>query len=337
MTKSAQNVMKYLIFGAVFVLFAMVSLPFLASTVFAAFFAVTLYPVFGFFSVRLKLGENLGAFIVLILTLVFIFAPILALLSLVTGEVLAFINSLDQEAIADFLSQNSSFDVFGYNIDFTSMQEKVLRLLQDSAAMIYEFAIGAGAAIGNYIFLFIVFIFLYFFFLKDGELIVEKIKKLMPFEDKQNRFLMKELSNTAKTVFVGNLGTAVISGVMAYLAFAVLGLRGALVWALLVAILSLIPAIGSLVIYVIAGVVLGLLSGWHLAAILLVYYVLVEVLLLQNVIRPRMLEEKFGVHPILVFFGLVGGVMLFKSAGVLYGPLIIVAFVTILDFMTEGK
>jgi len=210
-------------------------------------------------------------------------------------------------------------------------------VLQDSAGMIYEVALGAGAAISGYILLFFVFIFLYFYFLKDGELILDKLKKLMPFEKKQNQFLMEEIEHTAKTVIVGNLGTAVISGVVAYIGFVLLGLEGALIWALLAAILSLIPTIGSLVVYIIAGLILGLLGGWYMAVALVVYYILAEVFFVQSYIKPKLVEEKFGVHPILVFFGLVGGVMIFQSAGILYGPLIVVAFVTIFDFLVDDN
>lgn len=316
-------------------MFALIARPFLASIIFAAFFAGVLFPVYRFFAGRLKLGDTLAAFLVLVLTLVFIFAPIVLFLSMVAREVFSFTNSFDQQAVVAFLNENSSFNFFGYEIDLTSLQQNIVSALQQSAGMIYDFALGAGAALGSYILLFVVFLFLFFFFLKDGELILDKFKKLMPFEKKQNLFLLDELARVSKTVFVGNLGVAVLSGVVSYLVFAALGLGGALIWAIMAGGLSLIPTIGSLVVYVIAGAVLGLVGGWFPALILFVYYILAEVILTQNVIKPKIVDDRFGIHPILVFFSLVGGVMIFKSAGILYGPLIIVAFVTILDFIVE--
>ena len=331
MTTSAQNMFKYAIYLVISGLFLAICWPFLPSIIFAAFFAVVFHPVFVILKDRYRLNRNLAALSVLLFTLFFIFAPIIAFLGLVAREVLVFADAVDRESAFAFLDQISNFNFFGFDFNIDSLRENVQQLLQNSAGTIYEIATAAGATISSYIFLFFVFIFLYFFFLKDGELIIAKINKSMPFRENQNKKLFSELSRVAKTVFVGNLGVAAISGLVSYVGFLIFGLQGALIWALLVAILSLIPTIGSLIVYLIGIAIVAYGSGLVMAILLLAYYVLFEIVLIQNFIKPKIVEDKIGVHPILVFFGLVGGVILFKSAGVLYGPLIVVAFVTIFD------
>ncbi len=332
-----QTIFKYLIFVVFLYLFTLILSPFLISIVFAAFFTIAFYPLFKTFHRKLKWNKSLSAFLVILITIIFILAPILIFVGLVGKEAFDFMQTFDKNTALQFLDKYSDFQVFGYEFDLESLKGQVKSLLQNTANTIYVIATDVGSAIANFAFLFFVFIFLYFYFLRDGKILIEKIKQLLPFDKKQNSTLLKEFKSIAKAVFVANVSVAILSGIIAFIGFKIFGLHGALIWALLAAILSLIPTIGTFIVYFIAGVIIAFLSGWQFAVGLLIYFLILDFGIKENYIKSKLLDDKFPIHPILVFFALIGGVHMFGSMGIIYGPIIVVIFITIFEFVINTK
>ena len=332
-----QTILKYLVFLVFLGLFALILSPFFTSIVFAVFFAIAFQPLYKAFHKKLKWNKNLSAFLVILSTIVFILAPILTLVGLIGKEAFDFIQTFDGDTTLQFLDKYDGTQIFGYELDFESIKQQLTDLLQNTASTIYEIATDVGAAIANFAFMFFVFIFLYFYFLRDGKLLAKKAKQLLPFDKKQNTKLLKQFKSISKTVFIANISVALLSGIIAFIGFTIFKLQGALIWALLAAILSLIPSIGTLIVYIIAIAIVAFLSGWQFALGLLAYFLILEVGIKENYIKPKLLDDRFPVHPILVFFALVGGVHVFGSMGIIYGPVIVVIFVTILEFILTTK
>ncbi|MFC1810290.1 AI-2E family transporter, partial [Patescibacteria group bacterium] len=179
--------------------------------------------------------------------------------------------------------------------------------------------------------------FTYFFFLRDGSALVKRCRGLLPFTGPQNKELFEKFYNTSKTVFIGYLIAAFLSGVAAYIAFSLFGIPGAVIWGLLAGLLSLIPTVGVIVVYLIGTIIAGLTFGvWGVLGFI-AFYVVVEAIGMQAVLRPKMVDEKISMHPILVFFSLIGGISAFGSIGIIYGPLIMVMFISIFDFIVGTK
>ncbi|MFC1647801.1 AI-2E family transporter, partial [Patescibacteria group bacterium] len=108
-------------------------------------------------------------------------------------------------------------------------------------------------------------------------------------------------------------------------------------WGLLAGLLSLIPTVGVIVVYLIGTIIAGLTFGvWGVLGFI-AFYVVVEAIGMQAVLRPKMVDEKISMHPILVFFSLIGGISAFGSIGIIYGPLIMVMFISIFDFIVGTK
>ena len=332
-----QTIIKYSIFLIFLGLFALILSPFFISIVFATFFAIAFQPLYRAFHKKLKWNKNLSAFLVILATILFILTPLVALIGLIGKEAFDFMQAFDKDTALQFLDKYDGTEIFGYELDFESLKQQLTELLQSTASTIYEIATDVGAAIANFAFMFFVFIFLYFYFLRDGESIIEKSKKLLPFTKKQNNTLLKKLKEVSKIVFIANISVAILSGIIAFIGFTIFRLQGALIWSLLAAILSLIPSIGTLIVYLIAIAIVAFLSGWQLAVGLLAYFLIIEVGLKENYIKPKLLDDRFPVHPILVFFALVGGVHVFGSMGIIYGPVIVVIFITVFEFIVGTK
>ena len=195
-------------------------------------------------------------------------------------------------------------------------------------------AVDTGSSIMNLGMLFFVFLFLFYYFLKDGEQIVITAKKLLPFSKPQNTQLINRCKQVSETVFKGYLSIAIVSGLIAWAGFYVFQVPGALIWAILAVILSLIPAIGVFLIYLAAALITLPFAGHTTFIFLMIYFAIMELGIKENLIKPAVLDNKLQVHPVLIFFAIIGGIHTFQSAGVLYGPMIVILFISVLNFIT---
>ncbi|MBN1494444.1 AI-2E family transporter [Candidatus Peregrinibacteria bacterium] len=330
------TILKYALFAVFTYLFALTIWPFIPSIVFALIFSVIFFPLFNYLHKKIKLGKGLSAFVVLVVTLIFIFAPLAIFVGLVANEAVYFAMTFDQSALLTFFDQFSNFQIFGYTIDVSSFKEGIQGILQNAAQVIYGLTTTIFANIAGFAFMLFVFVFLFIFFLTDSERIIKAVKKIAPFSKKQNDLLFQRIHDVSKTVFVGNLSVAILSGLTAFTAFTLFKIQSPIIWALLAGLLSLVPAIGTILVYLCGAVIVYFTMGITWSIVLLVYYVGLELVLLQSIIKPRLIDKNIEVHPILVFFSIIGGISAFSSMGIIYGPLIVVLFVSIFDFI-DGR
>lgn len=330
-----QDVLKYFLLLVFGYLFGKIMWPFVGSFVFAVLFAVMFYPVF--FKAKKWFGENGGAGAVLFATLFFIFAPIVVLITLLAKEITGLVINTSTADLVNAIESFDNYEIFGYRIDLDQITALLKSAMQSVGQVALDVSKAAGANTIEFLFAFFVFIFMYFYMLRDGQKLLKKLKEILPFSKSQNQKLVSDFHHVTKAVFVGNLLGALFSGVAAYVGFLGFGIGGAVIWALMAGILSLIPTVGTLFIYIAGALMVFATYGWVWGAAFVLYFLSIEVGLVQNLIKPKFLDDKISVHPILVFLALVGGVEVFGSIGFVYGPLIVVLFVAIFQFSIESK
>ncbi len=326
----------YILFGLVALLFATMAWPFFQSIFFAAIFAISLWPVNELIIRKFKLPPNLAALLTVFVTFVFIVGPLVALLGLIAREAFVFAESIDIESAFKFFDRDA-LDLFGFEINLRDIFVQLQELLKNSSSLIMQIASDSLGAISRYTFLFFIFLLFFYYFLRDSQVIVNRLKKILPYKSSQQKRLMAVLHSTSKTLFSGYLFTALISGFLAFVGFLLFGIQGAIIWGLLAAIFSLIPTIGPLFVYIVGALFVGYFSGLLFAVLFILYYVVVQVLLLDTLIKPKLLDEKLAMHPLLVFIAFVGGILTMGSMGALYGPIIVVILVTMYEFLFEEK
>jgi len=330
---SVQTSIKYFLFIVFTYLFFLIIQPFLPAIVLALVFAIAFFPSLKFLQKRLRMNKIVSTITIFILTILFIIGPIAILIGLITKEAIAFATGPDLQALIKFISEIKSIDIFKYTLSLESIKATLIGAIGNIGQIVAFLGSEAFGKFVSFSFQFFVFLFLYLFLLLDGEDFVNYSKRISPFTKKQNEVFFKKFGNVARTVFRGNLLTAVLSGISAMFAFTIFGLQASLIWGILAGILSLVPTIGTLVVYGIGSLILSFTSGfpWMLAPIL--YYLVIEIGLIQSFIKPKLIDEKIKIHPVLIFLSLVGGVAVFGSIGIIYGPLIVVLFITMFDFI----
>lgn len=189
---------------------------------------------------------------------------------------------------------------------------------------------------------FIIF-FIMYYALKDGEALVDKIKKVLPLKKQRQDALIEQFNQVTSAVVFGTVVVAVIQGILAGIGFYLFGVPSPVIWGMITFIVSLMPFLGPFVIWLPASLLL-IFTGYYsadsftlLRGIGLFLYGLLLVSGIDNVLKPRIIGKKAGIHPALVFIGIIGGFNLFGIVGVVVGPVIIAMLKTALDSYIQEK
>lgn len=334
---SINSILKFLVFGFFAYLFFLIVKPFFPSIILALALAMIFFPLKKKLK-QAKMGDGWAAFLTVVITFIFIALPLAALITLLTQEALRFAQSEHLAALQEALSHLSTWNFFGYQVDLGGLKENILSGLSSLGSYLSGKSLSILSVISNSLFLFFVFLLLYFYFLRDAETLLKNLKTLLPYTSTEQKKLTTSFHEISRTIFYGNLLSALLAGVVAYMGFLIFGFKGALIWALLAFIFSFIPTLGTLLIYMAGMLILVFTSGWLAALLMLIYFVFIELLVRENWIRGKLLEDKLNFHPILVFFAIVGGVTAFGSLGLIYGPLIITFLGAFYQFyLTKSK
>lgn len=169
--------------------------------------------------------------------------------------------------------------------------------------------------------LFITVLLMYSLF-RDGESLPGRIRTLLPFSDEEAGELLSELRGTAAATLVSTLLVGLMEGLLGGLLFLVFGLPSPLLFALLMMVISMVPLVGTNLVLVPAGAVL-ILQGRVAAGIVIITAGVAGVAVTQNVIKPRLLGGRTGLHPALALLSILGGIAWLGVAGFVIGPLVV--------------
>jgi predicted PurR-regulated permease PerM len=178
----------------------------------------------------------------------------------------------------------------------------------------------------------VVALFALFFLLRDHAAVVRTFRSYMPMSRSEADYFFERISTMTYATLYGSGVTAVLQGVLGGLMFAFMGIPGALLWGLVMALLSLIPSSGAFVIWIPTAIVLAVQGSWGRAAVLAAWGALV-VGTIDNVVYPWLVGKEVRLHTLVVFLAVVGGLIVFGAAGLVLGPVTAVATIALLDIV----
>ncbi len=162
--------------------------------------------------------------------------------------------------------------------------------------------------------------FVFFFVVQDQEKLFDYITHLVPLSTEHETILLDKIKAVAKSAILGTLVTAVSQGTVGGIAFAICGLPGFFLGAVM-AFASLVPLVGTALVWVPAAGWLFISGKWGYA-IFLILWSMVVVGLIDNIVRPLFMRGSAGMGTLLIFFSILGGLNYFGLTGLLYGPMI---------------
>src|SRR3989339_111122 len=161
-----------------------------------------------------------------------------------------------------------------------------------------------------------------FFFFRDGDRILNEIKILLPIAKEHKDQLFQKLYDMSRGILYGVFGASIIQGFLGGIGFAIVGIENAAFWGTIIALFSIIPYIGSTVIWIPAAIFL-LVSGHVFAGTFLILWGALIVGTIDNFIKPFIIGEKAHVHPLLSFISILGGFFTMGISGLVVAPYIL--------------
>ncbi len=278
------------------------------------------------------LPNKIAAFGTLLTVLIILIGPVVALGFALFNDAQELAESLEDGRLEEIILDSAAF--IRPDLTEEERQQMVNELFVDTVQpWLLEQATGLASKAGSFLVEFgiavTVILFVMYYVLTDGHRLVGFIRRVVPMPAEQLGFLMKEGHNGLKAVFFGQILTSLIQGGLGGIGFLVAGVPGAILWAGVMAVLSLLPVIGPPVVWLPASIFL-LAQGEIWQGVFLLGWGAIVVAQVDNFVRPKLIGDRADIHPLFVLVGVLGGVAAFGFMGLFLGPLLVGLTVSVL-------
>ena len=300
------------------------------SLLFALVCYVALKPIHDYMNRYIK-KRWLCTLIVVSVFTILIMLPFLFLLSVLADQTAKFYALLDPRRISYELQKliyNNEHirDLMRYfDISRTELLSQVVGVLKKKSDILYQnitemvtFSISFAM---NFFFMILILVT----FFTEGKRLGEKIYHVLPFPRDIEQNIVNRLRDVIKVLVAGNLAIMILQGFFVAMGFLIFGIKIPVLGGCLAALFSLIPVVGTAIVWVPAAIML-ILKGQYLLAVLLAVWSLGWYLFLENVAKPRFFGTRLNFHPLVFFFLLIGSLGAFNLPGIIIGPILLTLF-----------
>lgn len=305
--------------------------PFLEPILLAILVGMLAYPVHERIVKALRGRESVAAVLSCLGLSLLILLPTLALLAAVLEQGIHYSVVVKEWATADnvraFMAQPRVDAVYAWLVSVLpdgalELENIRTRSLSLASTLGGKFATASTAMLGSataFVLNFVLLLFVLFFVLRDHDNLIEFLRHALPLSRSQEDVLLREVRAVSKSALLGSLLTAITQGFVGGFALWLSGFPG-IFWGTVMAFTSLIPFVGTAIIWVPAAAYLALKgeTGW---ALFMLLWGAVVVGSIDNFLRPLFMQGA-SMNTVVVFFSLIGGLQVFGIMGLVYGPLI---------------
>ncbi len=309
--------------------------PFLTSLLVAAVLATLFHGTYQFF-LRASGGRRaVSASGILLLVAFLVIIPILILATLVVGEATNALSAFSsgEHSLGDIVqTAQMRLSTLPYIGEILSSQNfrfaDMLGSVSNSSSAFISFLQALYGSIAGLILWIFALFFALFYFLIDGECVLNFLKRMSPLSDCDDEELMHDFASMSRAVVKGSIAVALLQGVVGGIGVAVAGVSSPAIWGAVMGFFSLIPAVGSGIVWLPMGIWL-FFSGDVWQGVFLLAFGIGIISTIDNVLRPKFVGRDTQIHPLLVFFSTLGGIALFGIVGLLIGPIIVSFFLAL--------
>ncbi len=301
--------------------------PFFYPIFWAAIIAGISYPVFKKIKSAIKYA-NLSSLITILIVLVIIIIPVALLSGLILRESVSLYASLSNNQgpavntvknVIDWIQNNPVTDKF--NIDEQQVTSKLIEIAKTVANFMLTAAKDLTQNSLTFLIMFVIMIYALFFFLKEGDKMLKKLAHISPLGEKHEIIIYKKFTSTVRAVLKGTLIIGVIQGFLGGILFYITGIESALILGIIMILLSIIPGFGSYIVWLPAALTMFILGNiWQGVLIVVVGALVISTI--DNFLRPILVGKDTQMHPLLILFSTLGGILMFGISGFIIGPII---------------
>jgi predicted PurR-regulated permease PerM len=300
--------------------------------------ALTFTPLHRKVLTRTGLSPSPAAFVTIVVVLLVFILPLLTVLVMIAREAAYFYELVQSgELKSKFHFQDtfnqlpdwcrSLLDWFGLT-NFGALQRRVLLLFAQASKFASTQLFGFGQDALDFVINFFVTLYLAFFLIRDGAAMRQTLVNAIPLPTPHREALLDQFTAAVRATVKGNLVVAVVQGTLGGLAFFILGISGAALLAVLMAVLSLLPAFGASLVWLPVAVYL-LATGELVPAFALIAYGTLVIGLIDNFLRPILVGRDTKMPDYLVMVSTLGGMAIFGINGFVLGPVIAAMFMAV--------
>lgn len=312
--------------------------PFLVAVLLGAILAYGVYPLYKLLLKRID-NKNMVALIVILLVLLILIVPSIFFLNTLIKESYVVYITVKQK-LAVGLFEDCTHSLCRRVEDF-SQNSEIQYQIQELTKKITSWVIEKGSSfllsVPRIVLNLFVILFTSFYFMRDGPVFIEKVNTYLSMRQQRYQYIIKRLKEIVHGIIYGYFLIAFIQGSLGALGFFIFGVSSPLFWGLVMAFFSLIPFLGTGIVWVPASLMLllnGLFqnSNWLVfKGLSLFIYSFIFVSSTDNFLRPKFVSEKAKIHPAILLVGFLGGIVVFGPLGVILGALILAVTVVVIE------
>ena len=316
-------------------LFAVLIIDFILAIFWAIVLAILFSPINQYIEEKFN-KPTLSSLFTIIFIFIVILIPCFFLLTAVANETLIIVKAIETGEInlEKFLISTSQLlptlteRINGLGYSTNTLIEQLNNIALETSQYALSLVMNTGENILRFLLSAFVMIYLLFFFLKDGDLIIAKCIDVFPLDDDQEKYLIEKFNNVTKATVKGTILVGVTQGIIGGIIFALLDIQAAVLWGVLMAFFSIVPTIGTAIIWFPAACLLFFSGAWLKALILLLIGFFV-IGLIDNFLRPYLVGKETKLPDYMILLTTLGGVSLVGLSGFIIGPIIAALFLTL--------
>lgn len=329
-----RGVLILLLMGITLLFLALVK-PFLQAIFVAALFAALFSPLYRWFLQHIGERPGLASALTLLTIIFFVMVPLSLLLGAVTSQALQIADTavpwVRQQLGTPGLITETLEGLPFYDV-IEPYREQALSRLGELAGMASGWVVDGLQSItfGTFNVLLSVMIVLYtlFFFLIDGDRLLFYILYYLPLNDEDETKLLQRFTSVTRATLKGTAVIGFLQGALAGTALYFAGIPSSLFWAVSMMVLSVVPGVGTALIWIPAVIYL-VVGGQIVEAVAVGVFCVLVVGTVDNLLRPKLVGNDTQLHELLIFFSTLGGLLMFGFMGFVIGPIIAALFVTL--------
>jgi len=313
--------------------FGAIILPFFTAIFWAALLAILFNPLQHYLYRKLGPRKNLNALLTTLASLLIVVIPLSIILTMLGIEGAVLYQKIStgeiqlQGWIDTFKTAVPAIQTLAdrFNFDLANIKELISNAALTGSKYFATQAFSVGQQYLVFVINFILMLYLTFFFLRDGYGLIELMIRALPLGDTRERHLFKKFAEVSRAVIKGNLMVAITQGTLGGIIFWLLGIDGAMLWGVVMVVLSLLPAVGSALIWAPAAALL-MLSGEYVKGVTLILFGVFVIGLVDNILRPILVGRDTKMPDYMVLLSTIGGIALFGLNGFVIGPVFAALF-----------
>ncbi|MFC1815579.1 AI-2E family transporter [Thermodesulfobacteriota bacterium] len=313
--------------------------PFISLIIIAFVVTGIFNPIFS--SIKGKVSPPQASLITCMLIFLILFVPILLFVGILSKEAhdlyLLGKNALISDRIKNLLENSNILErvnliLANFTIEITG--EHLNKILSETSKVVGLFLYKQASAIASNAFIFLVNLFLMllviYYLLIDGHKVISFITDLSPLPAEQDEKLIRKFKDIAGAILIGNGLGGLIQGLLGGIVFAIFGLESPLLWGFIMTLLAFLPIVGIGVVFIPAALYLFLAGRIAAGLFFIIFYIILSGSV-EYLLKPKLVGTRVKMHTLLVFISIIGGLKLFGILGIIYGPLVVTAFLTLAD------